>query len=372
MATGITLNDAIDEYLQHRRANRFAENTIRANQRALKLLLAEVGNIQMRHFDAQHGSRFRAFLTGKGYAPNSVNAHLNGVSAFAKWAHVRGHLPKGNNPMALVKRDRPDPEPRQIVHPRDFARLLDAAHHTRLDPLTGTMVDVGTPHDRIVVALGLYLFLRQSEIMSLRIKDIDLDRGEVFVRVHKSKVKDVMPISKRLAVELRRWLTWYANDARDAHGALSPDWYLVPRRKAPILEHSFGYKGAHANWRETGNCVPMLPNGGMHRNVQRALVRFGMPIRGADGVSMKEGVHTLRRSGARAVFDRLTESKAYDGALRQVAAMLHHRSTATTERYLQISVDVKVRNDLFRNEDMFGEDEFDKVTPIRVADTGNN
>jgi hypothetical protein len=68
---------------------------------------------------------------------------------------------------------------------------------------------------------------------------------------------------------------------------------------------------------------------------------------------MMEGCHTLRRSGARALFDDLVERGGYDGVLRHVSAMLHHKSTLMTERYLGLDVDVKKRNDLIRGKKMY-------------------
>lgn len=362
----VTLSEAIDEYLRHRKSNGRAHNTVLANTRSLSKFLAETGNIQVRHLSAEHGDRFRHYLSGKYTNHNTINSHIDGVSGFVQWAHARGYLPKGSNPMALVSRAEGEDAERYIVPVEDFGRLLDAAHS--IDPVTGE--EVGSAHDRIVVALGLYLFLRQGEIKTLQIQHVDLARGQIKVQVHKDpkKKRYVMAISKRLDQELRRWLQWYAHDTGQAFGTLPPTWYLVPRRKAPKLASHFGHRGGVVVPRATGNCVPTLMNSGPHRNVQRALVGIGVPIRDAlTDESLREGVHTLRRSGARALFNRLCQ-QSYDGALKQVSGMLHHKSVITTERYLQISLDQQILNDLIRGEDMFGEDEFDKVTPIRFAD----
>lgn len=357
----VTLSEAIDEYLMHR-TNK-ARNTILANTRALSKFLAEVGNVQMRHLDVQHGQQFSLYLSGKYTNHNTINSHIDSLSGFVKWAHLRGYLPKGNNPMALIERATGEDPERYIVPMEDFRRLLNAAHS--IDPVTGE--EVGSPHDRIVVALGLYLFLRQSEIKTLKVGDVDLVRGQIKVQVHKDpkKKRYVMAISRRLDVELRRWFAWYAADTEQTFGTLPPTWYLVPRRKAPKLASHYGHRGGQVVPRETGNCLPTLMNTGPHRNVQRALVGIGVPIRDADtGKSTGEGVHTLRRSGARAMFDRLCV-KSHDGALKKVSGMLHHKSVVTTERYLQINPDQDALNDLIRGEDMFGEDELDMVTPIR-------
>jgi len=357
----VTLSEAIDEYLLYR--SKKAHNTYLTNKRSLSMFLAQTGNIQMRHLDVEHGQRYGFYLTGKYTNKHTINSHRDSLSGFVKWAHVRGHLPKGNNPMALIERSTGGDRRRHIVHVTDFGRLLDAAHS--IDPATGE--EVGSAHDRIVVALGLYLFLRQSEIKPLTIGDVNLDRGEITVTIYKDKAKTVyvMGISQRLDRELRRWFAWYAADTEQTFGTLPKTWYLVPRRKAPKLASHYGHRGGQVVPRATGNCLPTLMNTGPHRNVQRALLGIGVPLRDADtGKSNGEGVHTLRRSGARALFDRLCD-QSKDRALKQVSAMLHHKSVITTERYLQINIDQDALNDLIRGEDMFGEDELDKVTPIR-------
>lgn len=81
-------------------------------------------------------------------------------------------------------------------------------------------------------------------------------------------------------------------------------------------------------------------------------MRFGESIRDESGSSLSEGVHTLRRSGARALYDRLV-SEGYDGAMRTVQSMLHHSSIQTTEHYLGIHLDKKRRDDVVRGKHLF-------------------
>jgi integrase len=83
----------------------------------------------------------------------------------------------------------------------------------------------------------------------------------------------------------------------------------------------------------------------IHWAVHRALKTLGMD-------SSKEGVHTLRRSAARARFDQLV-SEGYDGALRQVQTLLHHANAKTTEVYLGIDIDVQARDDAIRGKRLF-------------------
>lgn len=97
---------------------------------------------------------------------------------------------------------------------------------------------------------------------------------------------------------------------------------------------------------------PTRPVGTLHRIATRALDKINYPTRGEDGESLREGMHTLRRSAARARFDVL-ESLGYDGAIRHVQTMLGHATMAMTEHYLGLHLDRVKRNELVRGRPMF-------------------
>jgi integrase len=330
------LSDAIQEFLAYRRSAGFANNTLLSNQRGTSALLALIGNIQVRHLDARHGELFQAYLMGKGYKPNTVNAYLTTLAALTKWLRSRKYLGGGSDPTANIRQVRAMVEPRQRLDQDEFMEFLSMAQ---------------TPHERIVCALGLFLFLRASEVAAIKVGDIDLDEGVMLVHVEKSKIVDTMPICSELDAEIRQFLAWYTQDIGKP---LSNDMFFVPRRRRPAMANDgSGPGGGYMVKRDHDNCLPYQKLNRPHRYVQRVLRRFGIPLRDEEGKSLMEGCHTLRRSGARALFDELVNERSYDGALRLVSAMLHHKSTQMTERYLGLDVDVKKRNDLLRGIKMF-------------------
>ena len=335
-ALPVTLSDAITEFMTYRKTAGFRPNTLLINGRSLSVFLREVGNLQVRHLDARHGEQFQAYLMSRGYKPNTVNSHLTTLSAFTKWLRSRRYLAGGSDPCANIRAVKVMAEPRARVEPKDFAAFLDAC---------------ATPLERVVVALGLYLFVRASEITAIRVKDVDLDSHEILVHVMKSQVVDIMPICQELDTELRRWLTWYGQDVRRP---LEPDFFLVPqRRRRPLGNDGSGPGGGFLVERVHDNMVPDRALQRAHRYVQKPLHAFGVELRDGEGKSTMEGVHTLRRSGARALFDQMVDRGSYDGVLRYVSAMLHHKSTVMTEKYLGLDVDVKKRNDLLKGRLMF-------------------
>ena len=214
-----------------------------------------------------------------------------------------------------------------------------------------------------MLATALYLFLRQGEISTLRVGDVDLDRGEILITVwKKGGTQEFMPICRELDNELRRWFIEYQSTC----GELDRNWFLFPAR---VL-------GKDRVRRADGTFATLDPNNmrldptsmalKLHLLAQDALAKTGFTMRNPrTGDAMHEGMHTLRRAGARALFDVLVED-SYDGALRVVQAMLHHSLSSTTEIYLGLTLDKQKRDDLLRGKVMFPTS--DNVVSLRRAE----
>lgn len=334
MAEKIRMASAIEGFLLFRRAERKADNTIRNDKMVLKRLFLVTGDIYVSSLTERHinttlatAAETRAASLGIDYAT---------LSRFCDWAVRNRYLHQLDNPMHGRKVPRIMPVERQRVPVKDFGPLLEAAGRSH-------------PRDRMVVALGLYLFLRGGEIVDLRLGDIlpRLDHGEIAVRVFKTKQIDVMPVCAELDQELRSWLTYYTEEC----GPLRHDWYLVPAKN-------------RTTWVQDPVTRRLVPEGGpikirperpivkIEDIVQRALREIGFATHAPDGSSLREGVHTLRRSGARALFD-VQRELGYDGAIRHVQAMLHHANMAQTEHYLGLTLDRVKRNELTKGRPMF-------------------
>ena len=321
------LGDAVDAYLVHRRTS-FRPNSAKASEQALRKFLLVVGNIQTRNLGPEHGERYQTWLLAKGYKPNSVNNYLSQVSQFGKWAAARRLLRPGAGPTATVRIKQVSLPPRLRIPASDFDRVLDLAPR---------------PDVRILLAMGLYLFLRSGEVLERRVGDLDLDRDELRVYVRKSDVYDTMPICAELHDELERWLKIYAEDIGRP---LRHDDYLIPAHR-PTGFHD-PRSEQHARY-QPGRmiCQPS-------RLIKDALNIAGYPIRDDDGKTTREGMHTLRRSGARAYYDELIRSgKVRDDILRMIMSMLHHRSIVVTERYLGLEGDRERRDIRIRGQRMF-------------------
>ena len=329
-----TLSDLTELYLDSRRGQ-VAANTVRNDDKTLRRFVAEMGNIQVGQVSPAHVDRYFT-IRSQTLQASSLNVERVVLRNFFAWCRTMRFISQTADPMAGRKQLRVTPSDKLIIPPSDFGRLLDSAEH---------------PRDRMIVALGLYTFMRQGEIGSLRVGDVDLQSGEISVLISKSKLRDRMPISEELDTELRRWLTWYSQNIQ---APLERDFYLTPAKTGAPWIYTDGVRG-HAE----SIMQPRKPYPRCLYAVKRALDAAGYPTEW-------QGGHTLRRSGARAFYEHLAE-EGHDRAMRQVQAMLHHATLAMTEHYLGMTVDKAMRDKLIKGQRMYGRRAGDNVVQLRPA-----
>jgi integrase len=167
----------------------------------------------------------------------------------------------------------------------------------------------------MIIALGIYLLLRGSEATAIRIGDVDRAQGKIRVHVFKSKKTVWMPICAELDQELQSWLTWYAEWAQRALGrGLDDQWYLVPakdpfRYELDPLTKKFTRQASAADLRPATRIQRVFDV------AKTVLVAAGYPVTDPDGQPTWDGMHTLRRSGARALWESPAEPGLRPGHL---------------------------------------------------------
>lgn len=319
----IKLSVAITEYERHLVARRLAVNTVKNCKQILARAMREWGDILVSSIEPRHIDRL--FIAGA-WQPTTQNLYLGQVRSFFNWCRVNGYMARDADPTSTWGTARtPRQQDKNRIPVEMFPDLLDAAPH---------------PRDRAIVALGLYTFSRGSEISTLKIHDLDLGEGLLHMFRHKTLDEDSLPVSEELAREMVRYLNWYRQD----QGALNGTWYLTPAKQPDLWKHDPQTRRL-VKVDKPSSVKPKVMETKPYRAVQRALRALGLP-------SHSEGVHTLRRSAARAYADAL-RAEGYDGALLRTASFLGHRSTKVTEVYIGWGLERDQRNRMVKGKPMF-------------------
>jgi integrase len=324
------LDDAIQDYRRFRVSMGIAKNTLRGQDTTLNRFLAVNGNIWCHSLTDVHVTRYFEEITKTKQPQSQRNDHAVLVGFF-EWARRTKRLGPDEDPMYGRRKPKRVNRERMRIPVSRFPELLDAA-------------EARAPLHRAAMALLLYTLLRDGEVTDLRIRDLDLDSGYLMARIHKTSQEDRVPICQELDQEMRRWLTYYTNSV----GPLEPHYYLVPTRRVQGMR---GGDGLYDRAKE----LCLLPESripALGKVVNPALADIGFPTKDANGRPMGEGAHTIRRSGARALFDQLV-GDGFDGSLRVVQSMLHHASVTQTETYLGITADRRTRDELIRGKRLY-------------------
>jgi integrase len=280
----------------------------------------QVGRLTTDHYKRFLITTHKSNARGKQSSATTINQYRAVLRGFISFCHRKGW----NRGDLLDHVGKVKAEVR-----RDFIRLSP-------DELMQMLRDAEHPRDRALLAGGMNTALRASELRSIRLKNLDLDKGEFYAVIHKSTMSDVFPISADLDAEWRMWLAWYA---ANIDGPLQGDYYLLPAKDGRRMTGK-AEGGKTATFRD-GVLRPAQPIHHAERIVQAGLRKLGYTN------LAHEGIHTLRRSVGRIYFDSIRE-EGYDYALRETMAFLHHKNTHTTEIYLGLDVERAKRDTRLR------------------------
>jgi len=342
----VTLQAAADEFIQEMISRRLATTTLRTRSSYIRrfviscdqLTAERSGNRRRITFvsdvDPSYVAKFFAALGG---SQGNHNNALVAIKGFASYLERMKFIDHGGTHWLIGDRKlRPAPRtPKHYIPADEFSLILDVAeewHET----------------DRITLALALYTLGRQSELRAMRLKSIDLKEG--VIKLYRSKFRRWTDtgISPDLGEELSWWLSWYAAETGCPSPAVMidehPDWYLIPGR---YYIRSHGTAGRFDTNPGRFGIHPDKHAGHLEETVHRVLDRMGIP-------TLNEGIHTVRRSGARAMFDYLASNQGHDKALLMVSTMLDHSDPKQTLLYIGREIERDQLNDWLRGNSMYG------------------
>jgi integrase len=355
-AMKVLVRDAVASYREEMTSLGLAPNTMSGRTSFLRRFgeacdvvateRGQRGGCGMQAIDPAHVARFFAPLAAR--SQGCRNNALDALRQFLFWAERMGYLARDEHERILGSRKYKTHtrRPKHYIPASDFASALDIAGDRE-------------PGERVTMALAIYTLARTSEIAAIRLSDVDLMKRSL--RVYRSKTHrwTEVGICPELYAELRDWLAYYASEC----GATGPwpmmiehpDWYLTPRREYQAGRRPSGQfdpPGA------TYTIQPELAAINQQRIVKRVLTGLGVVLPSGSGprsvTAVGEGMHTIRRSGARAMLDYLALELGQDKALLHVSVMLDHSDPRVTLAYIGMDIERDQLNDRLRAAPMYG------------------
>lgn len=364
----IKLSDAIVEYLRFRDAMRVGKATMVRNasvltdflkvategcpvnyERTLYVVpkladgpfgIRSVGpDISLQSVNMTHVTQWRMsrrFITGKGGVVrdqpfNSANADASTIRGFFKWASNAG-IYKGPDPCAHIKTEKGERHQFLQIPRLDWGMFLDAASN---------------PRDRFLLVLALYTLARSREIAAITVGQLQESLDTGLLKTHQWKIgaRDELPVGTELHDEIEIYLKWYQKILWQQGIKLEDHHVAIPAYKA----------GSEMNVNDplTGRFMKMkalAPD-----RVPARLGELVKPALQACGYEThKEGMHTLRRSAAKALYYEL-QAQEEAGELPSgarpisiVSDMCGHASEDITWAYIGVGYRKDLRNQTLR------------------------
>ena len=283
------LSTWVDAYLSHLRVERaLAHNTVEAYAHDLAKLCEHAENETggppaVTAFDERLVSTYLVKLGGEGLGARSAARHLSAIRGLAKFL-VRERV-LAVDPCALIDRPRVGRKLPKVLSTGDVGTLLEAPE---ADSFRGL-------RDRAMIHVMYAAGLRVSEVVGLKLGDLDLRKG-VVMPLGKGQKRRLVPLGEP------------ALDALDA--------YLVARAEHP---------------KAAGTAVVFLsPRGGAltRQAAWKLITRYAR----AAGIAKPSSPHKLRHSFATHLLERGAD-------LRSLQTMLGHADIATTQVYTHVTAE---------------------------------
>jgi len=273
--------DAFIEYMVAERSS--PENTISAYHSDLRFFEAwlEKKGIEIQKVSPQELLDFISYSVDQGLKPTTINRRLAGIRQFYRFLVNEGLVPR-------------DPT-RDIAFPRRghyLPSVLSLSEVTRLLNAPDTSTPKGI-RDRAMLELLYATGLRASEIISLRINNLNLDTGYI-ITLGKGDKERLVPIGQAAIF----WTRLYIDRARPTKPKKDTDILFCSKRGSGMTRQNF--------W---------------HLIKEYAIKA---------GINRPISPHTLRHSFA-------THLLAGGADLRAVQVMLGHSDISTTQIYTHLS-----------------------------------
>lgn len=283
-----------NRYMESLRIRNFSERTIEVNEGYLRTFFQYLEGRKMTDLTAvtetdltayQRELFYRPTYKGTARTPTSLNRALIAVKGLYRFLKAEGVVVRDPS-VAVELARRPEELPRNILTPKEAKKIIERPDiATRIGYRDRTMLEV-------LYSTGL----RKNELRKLKVEDVKLEEGLLFVRQGKGGKDRVVPLGRLACKFLENYIK-----------AIRPE-VLRDKQYPELFLSSWG------------------------RPIGEGTVRWVVEkYAKLSGVKKHVTCHLWRHTCA----THLVQNRAN---LRHVQQMLGHRSLATTERYLSLTI----------------------------------
>jgi integrase/recombinase XerD len=291
----MALETDVRDYLLWMKVHNYASTTVENRKCYLGYLLGYLERQEVREtsqvtHELLKGYQAEVFLyrkaNGEPLSFGTQVQRLVPVQQFFSWLRKSGHL--DSNPAIDLTLPRPDRQlPEATLSAGEMARVLSC-------PVVAKPLGL---RDRAMLEVFYSCAIRRAELIALTLRDVDFDRGTVFVRSGKGGKDRYVPIGERAMF----WVRLYLDLVRPSFvGEGVSEVMFVASTGTPVC----------ADW--------------LSRRVKRYFAQAG--------VAKKGSCHLLRHTVATLMLEGGAD-------IRYVAEMLGHARLETTQRYTRVSID---------------------------------
>lgn len=282
----------IDAYLDHLRVERaLSAATLSAYGADLATLARHLEQAAVADVASIRGDHVSAILAASQVSAKSLARHLSAMRGFFKFLVRERAIAR--DPTELVDRPRQARRLPKVLSPEEVLRLLDAATRVPTDKPSPSVL-FRSVRDRAMLMLLYSSGLRVSELVGLRVQDVDRVRG-VVSPLGKGDKRRLVPIAQPALAALDAYL-----EVRSSRRGLRGDVLFIARGSKALT--------------------------------RQAVFKYVRKYASAAGIPRALSPHKLRHSFA-------THLLAGGADLRSVQAMLGHADITTTEIYTHVAFD---------------------------------
>lgn len=260
---------ALEKFSSWLRSKRYSENTIKVYLEALRVFLRYYQDLPLEAITEEHVIRFNnEYILANKLSNSYQNQVVNGIKLFFSTVENRRLNPE------LLHRPRREHRLPNVLSKEEVKLILES---------------LGNLKHRSMLSLIYACGLRRSELLNLKLKDVDSGRKVLIIRQSKGKKDRMVPVSEKVLAMLR-------------------EQYKVYKPKEWLFE------GMVAGERYSEKSLESV----LKNAVKKA------------GISKPVSLHWLRHSYATHLMEIGTD-------LRFIQELLGHKSSRTTEIYTHVS-----------------------------------